>query len=117
MNLHLRLYVAGTTPRSLQAMSTVRMISELVEDGQCSLEVIDVLEAPLEAERARIMATPTLEKLAPLPTRRLVGDLSDVRLVLDTLGLDHTGTRVESGWARLHFAGNADGPIDEDGGK
>ena len=48
-----------------------------------------------EPERALadgILMTPTLIRLAPLPLRRIIGTLSDARVVLQTLGLDAEAT-------------------------
>jgi circadian clock protein KaiB len=48
--------------------------------------VIDIYQQPELAQKAQIIAAPTLIKRLPLPLRRLVGDLSNRRRVL--LGLD-----------------------------
>jgi circadian clock protein KaiB len=81
----LKLYIAGSSPRSQQAIGNLRRICAEELPGS-ELEVIDVLEQPHLAEGARILATPTLIKELPQPVRRLIGDLSDVGQVL--LGLD-----------------------------
>jgi circadian clock protein KaiB len=52
-----------------------------------SVEVIDVMQRPDLAERARILATPVLMRLAPLPRRSIIGDLSDWRVVAEVLEL------------------------------
>lgn len=72
----LRLYVAGSSPRSLQAIQAVKRVCETELQGHYDLEVIDIYQ---EAKRARedgVMAIPTLIKDAPGMFRRLVGDLS-----------------------------------------
>ena len=61
--------------------------------GECDLRVIDVLEHPAMAEDEKIVATPTLVKDMPPPTRRVIGDLSDFQRVL--FGLDLARTRAE----------------------
>jgi len=56
--------------------------------GNCvRLEVIDVTENPDEAEREKILATPTLIRQLPEPTRRLVGDMGDPHRLIQLLGL------------------------------
>jgi circadian clock protein KaiB len=50
------------------------------------LIIIDVLETPELAEQEKIMATPTVIKELPLPTRRIIGDLTDENKVM--MGLD-----------------------------
>ncbi len=82
----LRLYVAGRTPRTEQAISTIRQICEQELAGAYDFTVIDVLERPQLAENEKILATPTLVKELPPPLRRVVGDLSDRERVL--IGLD-----------------------------
>lgn len=82
----LRLYVAGRTPRTEQAIATIRQICEQELEGAYDFTVIDVLERPQLAENEKILATPTLVKELPPPLRRVVGDLSDRERVL--IGLD-----------------------------
>lgn len=82
----LRLYVAGRTPRTEQAVSTIRQICEEELGGTYDFTVIDVLERPQLAENEKILATPTLVRELPPPLRRVVGDLSDRERVL--IGLD-----------------------------
>lgn len=86
MSFILKLYVAGRTTRTEQAISNLRAICEQELAGVYQLAVIDVLERPQLAEDERILATPTLVKELPLPLRRVVGDLSNRERVL--IGLD-----------------------------
>ena len=75
MKHSLRLYITGQTPPSVKAITDVRqaMQERGIEDHQ--LRIIDVLKEPQLAERDKIIATPTLVKDLPPPTRKLVGDL------------------------------------------
>src|SRR4051812_48505338 len=84
--LVLKLYVCGAGPRAESAMANLRHVCEHDLGGDCSLEVIDVLEHPDRAEEAKVLATPTLIKLLPAPLRRIIGDLSDKDKLL--VGLD-----------------------------
>lgn len=86
MRVVLKLYVTGTTSRALEAR---RKTSEIVEHflSDCQLEVIDILERPDLAEQDRIIATPTIVRLSPLPTRKVIGDISDPHTLLNGLGL------------------------------
>ena len=81
----LKLFVAGDTPQSRNAVANLRRICEHELADNCDLEIVDVLEDPQAAERDKVLATPALIKLAPSPVRRLVGDLADAPLVLSTL--------------------------------
>jgi circadian clock protein KaiB len=82
----LRLYVTGTTPRSVRAIQNIKRICEAHLQGRYELEVIDIYQQPTLAAGEQIIALPTLIKKLPLPLRRLIGDLSDTEHVL--LGLD-----------------------------
>ena len=82
-----RLYVVGRTPESLMVTDELVKLLEDALDSDCSLEVIDVIENPELAEKAKILATPTLVKVAPEPVKRIIGDLSDKETILPALGL------------------------------
>jgi len=73
----LRLYVAGATARSRQAILRARQLCENEYNGNCDLEVIDVYQQPILARDGQIVATPTLVKELPLPVRRIIGDLTN----------------------------------------
>ena len=81
-----RLYVTGSTPRSLKAVYNLKRFCEehLAEDYD--LEVIDIYKDPDAARAAQIIAAPTLIKSLPAPLRRFVGDLSNTQNLLR--GLD-----------------------------
>ncbi len=79
----LRLYVAGMTRRSMQAIESIKKICEDQLKGCYELEVIDVKQQPSRLKEEDIIATPTLVKKLPLPIRKLIGDLSsDERVVV-----------------------------------
>ena len=83
----LRLYVSGSTPQSLRAVTRIKKICEAHLKGCYHLEVIDVYKDPGLAETDDVIAAPTLIRAAPLPLRRLVGDMSDTSRVLHRLDL------------------------------
>jgi circadian clock protein KaiB len=82
----LRLYVTGTTPRSQEAIRNIRTICEEELKGRYDLEVIDVYQQPMLAKLEQILAVPTLIRKLPLPSRKLVGDMSDKEKVV--IGLE-----------------------------
>jgi len=84
----IHLYVTGQTTRSLHAVANLRRICELHLAGSYELVLIDVLAQPDVAEAARILATPTTIRAAPLPAYRVIGDLSETSKVIMALGLD-----------------------------
>lgn len=82
----LRLYVTGTTGKSVRAIENVRRICDEHLQGQYTLEVIDLYKHLPLARGDQIIAAPTLIKRLPAPLRRLIGDMSDEQRVL--VGLD-----------------------------
>ncbi len=83
---NLRLYVAGHTPKSLQAFANLKKLCEKHLQGRYEIEVIDLLENPQLAKGDQILAIPTLVRKLPEPLRKIIGDLSDTERVL--VGLD-----------------------------
>ncbi len=81
------LYVVSQTPKSVEVVEELKKLLEDTLEGHYHLEVIDVIESPELAEKAKILATPTLVKVAPEPVRKIIGDLSDAEAILPALGL------------------------------
>jgi circadian clock protein KaiB len=84
----LTLYVSGASPRSSEAIVTVRRICDEDLAGQVDLTVVNAIDHPALVKRDHILALPTLVKHAPDPLRHLVGNLTDVARVRDALDLD-----------------------------
>ena len=84
----LRLYVAGATAISRQALMRARHLCEVELKGNCELEVIDVYQQPILARDGQIVATPTLVKEFPRPVRRLIGNLANTTRLFVGLNLD-----------------------------
>lgn len=95
----LRLYVTGTSPRSGQAIANIRALCEEFLPGRYDLEVIDIYQQPLQAANEQIIAAPTLIKITPKPSRRLVGNLSDRDKVL--VGLNLAVRSASTTWMAL----------------
>lgn len=84
--LRLRLYVSGGTDNSTAAVANLReLLAVRVDQEACELEVIDVLREPGRALEDGVLVTPTLVRTTPVPTKRIVGTLSDPELVLRIL--------------------------------
>lgn len=82
----LRLFVSGDVLLSEFAQFHLReLCTRLGSDVE--VEVVDVIERPEAAEEHGVLATPMLERVAPPPALRVVGDLSDLEGALDGLGL------------------------------
>jgi circadian clock protein KaiB len=83
---NLQLYVAGQTPKSIRALTNLKVLCEEHLKGRYQIEVIDLRENPQLARDDQIVAVPTLVRKLPLPLRAIIGDLSNsVRLLV---GLD-----------------------------
>jgi circadian clock protein KaiB len=82
----LRLYVTGSTPRSLKAVYNLKRFCEEHLADDYDLEIIDIYKNPDAARAEQIIAAPTLIKSLPAPLRRFVGDLSNTQKLLS--GLD-----------------------------
>lgn len=82
----LKLYVAGTAPKSVAAFANLKKICEEYVPDQYQIEVIDLLEQPQLAKGDQILAIPTLVRKLPVPIQRIIGDLSNTERVL--VGLD-----------------------------
>jgi circadian clock protein KaiB len=82
----LKLYVAGTTPRSNQAIMAVKRVCKENLEGRCTLQVIDISLQPALAKMEQIIAVPMLIKRQPSPMRRFVGSMANTERIL--IGLD-----------------------------
>lgn len=83
----LRLFVAGATARSHQAVLRVRALCDAQLKGRCQLEVIDIYQQPGLARLNQIVATPTLVKEFPRPVRRFIGNLANLAILFGELDL------------------------------
>jgi circadian clock protein KaiB len=91
----LRLYVAGQTPKSIEAFINLKKICEEHLAGKYRIEVIDLLENPKLARGDQILAIPTLVRKLPQPLKKIIGDLSDTERVL--VGLDLRPAKPKTG--------------------
>lgn len=83
----LRLYVAGQTPKSLNAYGNLKRMCEEHVPGRYRIEIVDLLKNPQLAAGDQIVAIPTLVRKLPEPIRKVVGDLSNTERALVGLQL------------------------------
>ncbi|GAC1389268.1 MAG: circadian clock KaiB family protein [Ginsengibacter sp.] len=83
----LRLFITGSTPNSIKAISNLKAFCEEYLKGRYDLEIIDVYQQPELATSEQIVALPILIKSKPLPMRRLIGDMSDTEKLFKGLGV------------------------------
>ena len=86
----LRLYIAGTSATARRAEKQLAELRAHIKPA-CKVEIINVQERPELAEKAGILATPTLAYEHPERSRRIVGDLGDTKRVLEFLGIELKG--------------------------
>lgn len=73
---------------SAQAVANLTALCRTYLPDRHSIQVVDVFREPLQALAEGITLTPTLIKLGPSPSVRIVGNLSQTTPVLQALGLD-----------------------------
>lgn len=83
----LRLYIAGDTANSAQAIANLTALCQAHLLDRHEIEIVDVFLHPERALADGILMTPILIKVSPGPARRIVGTLSEERVVLQTLGV------------------------------
>lgn len=89
----LRLYVAGQTPRSVDAFANLKKLCEEYLPGRYNIEVVDLVKHPQLAAGDQILAIPTLVRKLPQPLRKIVGDLRDTERAL--VGLQFRTAKLE----------------------
>ena len=87
----LTLFVIGASDLSARAIANVRQLCDIYLDGRYHLVIIDLHDDPDAMLGAGVIAAPTLVKHLPLPTRKLIGDLSNTERVLLALELPLAG--------------------------
>lgn len=84
----LKLFIAGHTARSIQAISTIKSCCETYLPGRYQLEIADIYQSPEETQVEQILIVPTLLRKSPIPFRKMVGDISSVEKLRIWLELD-----------------------------
>ena len=78
----LRLYVSGRGWLTSRAELNLERLCRQYLKGRYRIDVIDLQENPALAREHEIVAVPTLVRQAPVPIRKVVGDLSDTKRAL-----------------------------------
>jgi circadian clock protein KaiB len=86
-SIRLLMYVAGGAPNSVMALINLRSVLAEHCNGDAEVEVIDLLKEPWRGLRDRVLVTPMLLRIEPLPERCMVGTLSDRAALLAVLGV------------------------------
>ena len=83
----LRLFVAGSDLEVERVQAALEKVCKEHVPGRYVIAMVDILLDPEKADAFDIVAAPTLIRESPLPVKRIIGDLSQVRKVLLGLGL------------------------------
>ena len=83
-----RLYVANHAQNSAKAIANLTALCREYLPNRHEIEIVDVYQDPKRALADGVLMTPTLIRVSPLPSRRIVGTLSQTQPVLDALGLE-----------------------------
>ena len=83
---NLTLYVAGQTPKSIEAFANLKEICETHLKDHYIIEVVDLVKNPELAKNDQILAIPTLVRKLPEPIKKIIGTLANEDKVL--VGLD-----------------------------
>jgi circadian clock protein KaiB len=89
--LSLRLFVAGDSPDSSAAIANLKGLFPNGASSQAEVEIVDVQREPARGAREGILVTPTLLKLSPAPTCRILGNLKNRDALLRLLGVKQEG--------------------------
>jgi len=81
----LKLYISGTGHRSRTARANLEHICRENIKQEYRIEVIDLQQNPALAREHEIVAVPMVVRVAPVPIRKVVGDLSDTPRALFAL--------------------------------
>jgi|SRR5882724_4186277 len=81
----LLLFVSGILQNSVRAIKNINRICEQHLKGNYKLDIIDIYQQPELAIREQIIVIPIMIIKSPLPERRIIGDLSNIEKVLETL--------------------------------
>ncbi|MEL6579685.1 MAG: circadian clock KaiB family protein [Cyanobacteria bacterium J06621_12] len=85
--IFLKLYISGDTMRSKIAIANLKAFCDRELPQATNVEIVDVTKYPEIAEAKKILITPTLIKELPQPEERIIGDLSDTKVLSFALNL------------------------------
>jgi DNA-binding NarL/FixJ family response regulator len=91
--LNLKLFIAGSKPGSARTVAQFRKMLQDYDLHASSIQIVDIELAPQVAKEAQVIGAPALVREYPLPRKSVIGDLSDVTVVLQALGLPITKKR------------------------
>ncbi len=92
--LHLLLFVAANSPDSAIARANLMALFPDDQRSGVEIEIVDVAVDPVRASREGVMITPTLIKVLPRPTCRILGNLKNRDALLQLLGVTRAPSKA-----------------------
>lgn len=80
-----RLFIAGQTAATEKILQSLHQLLEQSLQQPYTLKVIDIYKNPEQAEANHVTAIPTLVKVWPPPTKRIVGNLDNAQQLITFL--------------------------------
>jgi circadian clock protein KaiB len=82
-----KLFIVKDNPKSQSLVERVQRLLKDVLGENYQVDIIDILENPELAMRDKVIASPTLIKVSPLPQKRLIGHFNDNEKIISGLNL------------------------------
>lgn len=83
----LKLYIVNHSKKSKEKVAQLSKILEDHMKGGFQLDVFNIMDHLESAQEDRVLATPTVIRVAPEPHKRIIGDLGNKEKILTGLGL------------------------------
>jgi circadian clock protein KaiB len=77
--------VAGDAPNSAQAAANLKLFCDEHLKGRYEIERVDVMREPARGLADGVLLTPMVVRIAPPPLRKIIGNLSEQRPLLQLL--------------------------------
>lgn len=84
-NYKLKLFIAGVNPTSIKAIENIKYLCEEYLKDDYDLEVIDIYQQKHLLKNMNIIAVPTLIREYPRPEKRIIGDMSETKNLINAL--------------------------------
>lgn len=81
-----RLYIAGEAVNSVLAQHNLKAFCQQFYPDNYQIQLVDVLLSPERAWNEGITVTPMLLRLLPIPSCKIMGNLSDTQELINILG-------------------------------
>jgi circadian clock protein KaiB len=84
----LQLFVAGASPKSAAAFGNLKRLCDKHLGGRYRMKIVDLTKDPQLAQAEQIVALPALVRKGIVSNRKIIGNLSDSKRVLASLGIE-----------------------------